>query len=118
MISLDTLTPFSPVSLLPTIINTMSQTTTVNSFAETLAEVLEESPRSQKAIAQATGIPEPHLSGMKGGERRCTPEYDLRLSRYFGTTEGFWLRLQLSSDLRMTKMRKGSLIAREVQPAA
>jgi len=96
----------------------MNQTTTVNSFAETLADVIEESPHSQKAIAQATGIPSPHLSGMKNGERRCTPEYDLRLSRYFGTSEGFWLRLQMSSDLRMTKMRKGSLIVREVEPAA
>lgn len=96
----------------------MSETTTVNSFAETLAEVLEESPLSQKAIAQATGIPEPHLSGMKRGDRRCTPEYDLRLSRYFGTSEGFWLRLQLSSDLRRTKIEKGTLIVSEVHPAA
>ena len=95
----------------------MSDTITVNSFAETLAEVLEESAHSQKAIARATGIPESHLSGMKQGARRCTPEYDLRLSRYFGTTEGFWLRMQLSSDLRATKARKGARIIREVQPA-
>jgi len=96
----------------------MSDTITVNSFAETLAEVLEDSPDSQKTIARATGIPESHLSGMKKGERRCTPEYDLRLSRYFGTSEGFWLRMQLSSDLRAAKARKGDQIIREVQPAA
>jgi len=96
----------------------MSTLTIVNSFAETLAEVLEESPHTQKAIALATGIPEPHLSSMKKGERRCTPEYDLRLSRYFGTSEGFWLRMQLSSDLRAAKALKGSRIVREVEPAA
>lgn len=96
----------------------MSAPTTVNSFAETLQEVLEESPQTQKAIALATGIPEPHLSGMKRGERRCTPEYDLRLSRYFGTSEGFWLRMQLSSDLRTAKALKGTRIEKEVEPAA
>lgn len=61
----------------------MSAPITVNSFAETLQEVLEESPQTQKAIALATGIPEPHLSGMKRGERRCTPEYDLRIKSRF-----------------------------------
>ena len=96
----------------------MNQRTTVNSFAETLAEVLEESGRSQREISRSTGIPAPHLTEMKRGRRRCTPEYDLRLSRYFGTSEGFWLRLQLSSDLRTAKAEKGDRIEREVQPAA
>ena len=53
----------------------------------------------QKEVAEATGIPETHLSDMKLGRRRCTPEYDLRLSKFFGTSEGRWLRLQMAYDL-------------------
>lgn len=96
----------------------MNEQITVNSFAETLTEALEELPQTQKDVARATGIPEPHLSGMKKGTRRITPEYDLRLSRYFGTSDGFWLRLQISSDLRATKQKSGAKILKEVQPAA
>ena len=89
----------------------------INAFAETLRETLAEMPVDQTTVARATGIPGPHLSGMKSGTRRVTPEYDLRLSRYFGTSVGFWLRLQVASDLRRTQMEKGRQIAREVRPA-
>jgi plasmid maintenance system antidote protein VapI len=54
---------------------------------------------------------------MKTGTRRVTPEYDLRLSRYFGTSEGFWLRLQLAADLRRVRAEKGSEIKRPIKPA-
>jgi len=66
-----------------------------NAFAETLRDTLDEWPSTQKDIAAATGILASHLSEMKSGRRRCTPEYDLRLSRFFGMEEGFWMRLQL-----------------------
>lgn len=87
-----------------------------NAFAETLRQTLEEIPADQKTVAQATGIPAPHLSAMKNGTRRVTPEYDLRLARYFGTSEGFWLRLQLASDLRKAHAEKGKEIRRRVKP--
>jgi len=85
-----------------------------NFFAVTLAETLEDWPVSQSEIAEATGIPAPHLSGMKAGSRRCTPEYDLRLSRYFDTTPGYWLRLQLAHDLDRARREKGATIEAEV----
>jgi len=68
--------------------------------------------------SHATGIPLPHLSGMKSGKRRCTPEYDLRLSRYFGTSRGYWMRLQLSYDMDRTQRQKGAEIDRSMQVAA
>ena len=86
----------------------------VNFFASTLEETLEEWSATMTEVANATGIPLPHLSGMKKGSRRCTPEYDLRLSRYFGTTNGFWMRLQLAYDLDKTQRLKGSQIEKEV----
>jgi addiction module HigA family antidote len=92
------------------------KTTHINAFAETLRETLEELTIDQSTVAAATGIPAPHLSGMKKGVRRVTPEYDLRLSRYFGTSPGFWLRLQIASDLRRAQAEKGSEIAHQVRP--
>ncbi|NJM39178.1 MAG: hypothetical protein HC845_15735 [Akkermansiaceae bacterium] len=50
--------------------------------------------------------------------RRCTPEYDLRLSRYFGTSPGFWLRLQLDYELMRAERESGERISREVTPHA
>ena len=89
-----------------------------NFFAVTLEETLEEWPKTMTQVANATGIPLPHLSGMKSGNRRCTPEYDLRLSRYFGTSQGYWMRLQLSFDMENARREKGSKIDQEVPVAA
>jgi len=72
----------------------------LNYFAETLRETLDEWHESQIEISRATGIPPSHLSQMKTGKRRCTPEYDLRLSYYFGIDAGYWMRLQLSYELQ------------------
>lgn len=89
-----------------------------NAFAETLRETLDEWPSTQKDIATATGILASHLSEMKSGKRRCTPEYDLRLSRFFGMEEGFWMRLQLNYEMQRTKIELGKQINAEVKPAA
>jgi plasmid maintenance system antidote protein VapI len=55
---------------------------------------------------------------MKSGRRRCTPEYDLRLSRFFGMEEGFWMRLQLHYEMQRVRIELGKRIDMEVQPAA
>ena len=61
-----------------------------NYAAALLCETLEEIEASQIEVARATGIPAPHLTEMKKGRRRITPEVDLRLSRYFGLTPGYF----------------------------
>lgn len=73
---------------------------------------------TQKAVAEATGIPYVRFNEIIKGKRRITAEYSLRLGRFFGQSEGFWLNLQTDTDLRRVKARKGDLILREVQPAA
>ena len=45
-------------------------------------------------------------------------QYDLRPSRYFGTSPGFWLRLQLDFELMRAARQSGKLINREFQPHA
>ncbi len=89
-----------------------------NAFAETLRETLDEWPTTQKEVAKATGILASHLSEMKVGRRRCTPEYDLRLSRFFGMEDGFWMRLQLHYEMQRVRIELGARIDMEVQPAA
>jgi addiction module HigA family antidote len=101
---------------------TMKRTTELiplmNFFVETLRETLDEWDVSQAEVSRMTGIPSPHLTDMKKNRRRCTPEYDLRLSRYFGTCPGFWLRLQLDFELRRAERENGEKITREVAPHA
>ncbi len=87
-----------------------------NSFAETLRETIEDGPATQAELSHATRIPQSHLADMKAGRRRCTPEYDLRLGRALGTSPGFWLRLQMASDLRAATRRHGEAIRNEVAP--
>lgn len=89
-----------------------------NAFAETLRETLEEWPASQKEVSLATGIPVARLSEMKSGKRRCTPEYDLRLSRFFSMEPGFWMRLQLNYEMQRASLELGQRIEAEVTPAA
>ncbi len=89
-----------------------------NYFAETLKESIEDSGKSQREIAEASGIPESHLSEMKNGKRRCTPENDIRLSQFFGIEAGLWMRLQLQYEFRKTEREKGEIIRNQVKPNA
>jgi addiction module HigA family antidote len=90
----------------------------LNFFAETLRDTLEESDLSQAEISRRCGIPAPHLSQMKQGKRRCTPEYDLRLSTFYGMTPGIWMNLQLDYEFMRAEREKGEAIRKEVQPCA
>jgi addiction module HigA family antidote len=83
-----------------------------NYFAETLREILEERDIAQARVAEATGIPPSHLSQMKKGRRRCTPEYDLRLSKFYGVSPGYFLRLQMAYEMERVQEEKGEQIAR------
>lgn len=58
------------------------------------AEFLEPLKLSQNALAQASGVPSNRINGIINGTRGITADTDLRLTRYFGLTEGFFLRYQ------------------------
>ena len=54
---------------------------------------------SQNALAKAIEVPANRIHAIIKGERSITADTDLRLCKFFGLSEGYFLRLQLSHDL-------------------
>lgn len=54
---------------------------------------------SQNALARAIGVPPRRINEIVLGKRAVTADTDLRLARYFGMSEGFFLGLQADFDL-------------------
>ena len=60
---------------------------------------------SQYRLAKETGIPAQRIGQIILGRRRVTADTDLRLCRYFGLMDGYWLRAQMAFDLEAEKRR-------------
>lgn len=60
---------------------------------------------SQNALARAIRVPPRRVNELVLGKRAVTADTDLRLARYFGVSEGFFLGLQADYDL-MQRRRK------------
>ncbi len=69
-------------------------------------------------LAKEIGVPAPRVYDIARGERAISVNTALRLSRYFGTSERFWLNLQVRYDLEVEKDRLGGSIEREIRPLA
>jgi addiction module HigA family antidote len=80
-----------------------------------LTEFLEPLGISQNRLARETGIPVARINQIIKGKRSVTADTDLRLCRYFGLSEGWWLRLQDHHDLEVAKHKLGKRLERECQ---
>ena len=60
---------------------------------------------SQYRLAKETGIPAQRSGPIILGRRCVTADTDLRLCRYFGLMDGYWLRAQIAFDLEAEKRR-------------
>ena len=78
-------------------------------------EFLEEIGMSQNALAKAIGVPSNRIHAIVNGTRRVTADTDLRLCRYFGLSEGDFLRLQNAYELMEAKRKLGQVLI-EIQP--
>lgn len=78
-------------------------------------DYLEPMGLTKNALATAIGVPATRIGELVRGRRSITADTDLRLSRYFGTSEGYWLRLQNAYDL-MEARRSGHY--QEIEPRA
>jgi antitoxin HigA-1 len=70
---------------------------------------------SQYQLAKAVDVPARRINEIVHGQRRITTDTALRLSRYFGTSERFWMNLQARYDLEIEKDRLGAALD-EIRP--
>lgn len=78
------------------------------------AEFLEPLGVSQYRLAKDISVPPRRINEIVHGERSITADTALRLARYFGTSERFWLNLQARYDLETEKDRLGKRLDKEV----
>jgi addiction module HigA family antidote len=70
---------------------------------------------SAYALAKALGVPRPRVNDIARERRAISAETAVLLSRYFGTTDRYWLSLQGRYDLQMARARMAKQAAR-IQP--
>lgn len=63
-------------------------------------------------LAKEIGVPAQRISEIVSGRRAITADTDLRLCRFFGLSNGYWLRAQAAHDTevaeeRLTEVLKG-----------
>src|SRR3546814_20563574 len=64
-----------------------------------LCEFIEPMKLSQNGLARAIGVPPRRINEIVLGKRGITADTDLRLARFFGLSDGFWLGVQADYDL-------------------
>jgi len=69
-------------------------------------------------VAEGTGIAAPQLARLLAEAAPVDADLDLRLARYFGMSEGFFLGLQNDYDLEEVRRRRGADLDRIVPRAA
>lgn len=72
---------------------------------------------TQHKLAVAIGVPPRRINEIMHGTRRISADTALRLARYFGTSERFWINLQGRHDLEIERDRLAPVLA-EVHPLA
>jgi antitoxin HigA-1 len=72
---------------------------------------------TQNALARAIGVPPRRINEIVHGRRAITADTDLRLARYFGMSEGFFIRLQVDYEL-MERRRQIEDELKTIRPRA
>lgn len=73
-------------------------------------EFLEPRGITDYQLAKALGVPQTRISAITHGRRRISADTGLRLSRYFGMSEGFWTGLQDDYEREMAKDQLGDTL--------
>lgn len=61
---------------------------------------------TQRELAAGIHVPYQRINELINGKRGVTPGTALRLAKYFGTTPGFWMNLQLRWDLYQVQQKE------------
>jgi len=73
---------------------------------------------SQNRLARDIGVPPRRINEIVHGKRAVSADTALRLARYFGASEAFWMVLQADYDLEEARERLGDRLVREVRSHA
>ncbi len=68
-----------------------------------LEEFLKPMGLTQYRLAKEIGVPQRRIGEIVSGKRSITADTDLRLCRFFGLSDGWWLRLQADYDTERAK---------------
>lgn len=80
-----------------------------------LEEFLNPMDISQYRLSKSTKMPPRRINEIVHGKRAITANTALRLARFFGTTDRFWLNLQTRFDLEIEKDLLGNKLEKEVE---
>jgi addiction module HigA family antidote len=80
-----------------------------------LEEFLKPMGLSQYALAKDINVPARRINEIVHGDRSISADTALRLSRFFGMSENFWMNLQARYDLEIQKDQLGGRLEREVR---
>jgi addiction module HigA family antidote len=78
-------------------------------------EFIEPFGLSQNALAKAIFVPPNRIHEIVNNARRITADTDLRLTKYFGLSDGYFLRFQEDYELRVAKRKIANEI-NSIQP--
>ena len=79
-----------------------------------LEEFLKPMGISQYRLAKDISVPPRRINEIVHGKRSISPDTALRLSRYFGLSERFWINLQARYNLEVEKDRLQDRLDKEV----
>jgi len=82
-----------------------------------LEEFLKPMELSQYRLAKEIGVPAQRISAIIAGKRSITADTDLRLCRFFGLTNGYWLRAQAAYDTEVSERTLGPSL-KKIKPWA
>lgn len=77
-----------------------------------LQEFLKPMGISQYRIAKEIGVPAQRIGEIVAGKRSITADTDLRLCRFFGLSNGYWLRAQVAYDTEVAAEALSSVLRR------
>ncbi len=77
-----------------------------------LEEFLKPMGLSQYRLAKEIGVPAQRISEIISGKRSITADTDLRLCKFFGLSNGYWLRAQVAHDTEVAEHQMGDLLSK------
>jgi len=75
-----------------------------------LEEFLNPMGLSQYRLAKEVGVPAQRISEIVAGKRSITADTDLRLCKFFGLSNGYWLRAQAAQDTEVAERKMGPVL--------